>query len=264
MMKSAAALPSQPSRPWLYGGVFLLFVSMTLLVIATALPRFASVGLRSSGGDMGSPTSLTVHLGAFQLCVEGSLGGLGVMSSMCGAVDGSCAISGFGANGGSQMIPHCSAFNAFRVMLVMASVLGGLGLLAALAHSCLASPHRYLAHSAFVLSLLAMVMSALSLVLWSSWYGSLTSAPMMMMGGSGTMMGGGMYSFSQGASFGLLVAAMLMSLLGLAIWLYGRVKQQQQGAGGGATAAVLPHYLTASTHAAYTEEEQIKQPLTQQ
>ena len=264
-MKSAAAQPSQPSRPWLYGGVFLLFVSSMLLVIATALPRFASVGISNSAGSMGSPTSLTVHVGAFQLCVEGSMGGMGMMSSMCGAIDGSCAISGFAAGGGSQMLPYCSTFNAFRVMLVMGSVMGGLGLLAALAHTCLASPHRYLAHSTFALSLLAMVMSALSLVLWGSWYGSLTSAPMMMMGGgSGTMMGGGMYSFAQGASFGLLVAAMMMSLLGLAVWLYGRVKQQQQGGGGAATAAVLPHYLTALTHAAYTEEEQIKQPLTQQ
>ena len=243
-------MASSPAQPWLYGGTFLFLLATIFLISAAAVPRFGVVTVASTASDYNVPVSGSITIGAFSMCVE--IGISVLSSSQCGAVDGSCKFT-IGNTQGT--VPYCGTFNAFRGFLVTALILTGLAVIAALAHTCQASPNPNIAHFTFVATLFAAVGSAISLVCWLSW----ASASDVYAGLSGSASDPSVTgTYASGPSLYLLVSAMVAVLLGLVIWLYGRLSQMKAGA---SAMGAVPHYHSAPAH--YSGDVQLNQPLTQ-
>jgi len=241
------AMASSPAQPFLYGGTFLFLLALIFLISATAVPQFTTIKLSFPADPYsGQPGSdLSVRLGAFQLCADFA----GVTT--CAPISGSCGVADSGADAGG--LPYCGTFNAFRGFLVTALILSGFALLGALAHTCQASPNVNIGHFTFVAALLAAVTAAITLVCWASWSGSLTST-----GSFGTIPTGGSFSVTNAASFFLLISALVAVILGLAVFIYGRVQQKVAGPSGGGEG----HFHAAPPH--YISDVQLNQPLSQQ
>ena len=243
-----------PDKPYLYGGIFLFLLSVVLLISAVAVPRFAVASANVSPEGTGLTVGVDILFGAFSVCTVASVSGASSQSD-CGAIDGSCHVSELSSSNNAPL-PYCTTFNGFRAMVVSAIVLGGLALLSALAHTCQASPHAYIAHFTFITGLFAVVAAGIALVCWFSFFNALIADTANAASVPG--LPGGI-KLSQGASFGLLISALVFSIVAIAVWLYGR--KGQKGGESGALAAA-PHYHAAPAH--YVGQNQLKQPLTQQ
>ena len=197
------------------------------------MPRFGILGGSvSSGGEV---VPVRVLIGAFQVCGEASTAQ--VSFSLCSAVDGSCQFT-FGSQTGTM--PCCATFTAFRSFLITSLVLAGFALIAALAHTFMASPYPNLAHFTFVGVLLSAVTAVISLICWLSF----ASGTDLYSGVAGTPNDpSAKGSYPAGPSFYLLISAIVGALVGLVVWLYGRM---QQRAPDGSMAAA-PYYHSAST-----------------
>ena len=243
-----------PDKPYLYGGIFLFLLSVVLLISAVAVPRFAVANANVTDGTSGRTVDVDLLFGAFSVCTDVRIAGVG-SQSQCGAIDGSCHVGDLPSTNNAPL-PYCTTFNGFRAMVVIAIVLGGLALLSALAHTCQTSPHPYVAHFTFITGLFAVVAAGIALVCWFSFFNALIADTANSASAPG--LPGGI-KLSQGASFGLLISALVFSIVAIAVWLYGR--KGQKGGETGAMAAA-PHYHAAPAH--YVGQNQLKQPLNQQ
>ena len=243
-------MAASPARPYMYGGIFFFLLATIFLISAAAVPRFGVVTIASQ--DVNNPLTGSELFGAFQVCVAVNFGF--ISTSQCGNVDGSCAFT-IGTSPAITM-PYCGTLNAFRGFLITSLILAGLALLAALAHTCQASPNPNVAHFTFVTALLSVVAAAISLVCWISWSGA--TGTYQLPGSSSDPTSVYTATYGHGASFYLLISALVAVILGLVVWLYGRV--QQKGVAGDMAAA--PHYHSAPAH--YAGDVQLHQPLTQQ
>ena len=123
----------------------------------------------------------------------------------------------------------------------------------AFAHTYQSSPNPNIAHATFLSALLSAVGSAISLVCWLSWASAVNSREL---GSSANGLTVATYAHS--ASTFLLISGMVGLLVGLAIWLYGRVQQK-----GGSLMSGQPHYHSAPAHYGNNDQQQLHQPLTQ-
>lgn len=232
------------AQNFLYGGIFFFLAVTIFLISAAAVPRFGVYTVTSSSQGSGSAL-----MGAFQICAE--VAG----ATFCAPISASCEVT---LGEAKIPVPYCGTFNSFRGFLITSLLLAAFALIAALAHTCQASPNHNIAHFTFVSALLSIVASAISLVCWVSWgsaSGSYAGLDGGSSGGSNTDTKG---SFDNGPSFYLLIAALVGCIVGLSIWLYGRMQQRaESGQGGG-----MPHYHAAPAH--FASDVQLHQPLTQQ
>ena len=126
---------SSPARPYLYGGLFLFLLVTIFLICAAAVPRFGDVKVAVSSDQVSGSASFT--LGAFQVCLDVFI------INVCVPISSSCELSSSGVGGQAlnlPTLPYCGTYNAFRGFLITSLVLAGLALVAALAHTFMASP----------------------------------------------------------------------------------------------------------------------------